>query len=102
MKRLLGLLVAFVVVLAGCGSGGGAAEGDDILTVWSFFEGPPKAALDYYAEQTGTQVDFVTISYGDFPTKLNTVVGTDNAPDIVALDRAFMGNYITSDDFKLF
>lgn len=99
MKKLLGLLVAFVVVLAGCGSGGGAAEGDDVLTIWSFFEGPPKEALDYYAEQTGNEVDFVTISYEDFQTKLNTVVGTDDAPDMIALERGFMGNYIQSDNF---
>lgn len=99
MKKLLRLLIAFVEVLAGCGSGGTAAEGDDVLTVCSFFEGAPKAVLDYYAEQTGNEIEFVTISYDVFQTKLNTVVGTDDAPDMFTIERTDTGNYIQSGNF---
>lgn len=100
MKKLLSLLVAFVVVLAGCGSSSVDLEheGDGVLTIWSFFEGAPKIAADYYSEQTGTEIDYQTIAYGDFQTKLNTVIGTDDAPDIVILERGFMGSYLSSDD----
>lgn len=99
MKKLLSLLAAFMIVLAGCGSGSTDLEheGDGVLTIWSFFEGAPKAAADYYAEQTGTEIDYQTIAYGDFQTKLNTVIGTDDAPDVVILERGFMGSYLSAD-----
>lgn len=61
MKRLLSLLTALIVILAECGGSSEADlthEGDGVLTVWSFFEGAPKDAIDYYAEQTGNEVDF--------------------------------------------
>lgn len=101
MKKILGILMAFILVLAGCSSGAAADvehEGDEKLTIWGFYEGAPKAALDYYGEQTGKEVEYQTIGWGDFQTKINTVIGTEDAPDILLLERSFMGTYIPSDN----
>ncbi len=97
MRKLLGVLALSILFLTGCGATGSDSvehEGDGVLTIWGFFEGAPKAALDYYAEQTGKEVEYQAIGWGDFQTKINTVIGTEDAPDILLLERSFMGNYI--------
>lgn len=97
MKKVITMLFIMVITLAGCGSGSTVDlnhEGDGVLTIWGFFEGVPKQALDYYAEQTGQEVEYQTIAYDDFQTKFNTVIGTEDAPDMVLLERGFMGNYL--------
>ncbi len=101
MKKILGILTICVLALAGCGASTSTDvehTGDEVLTIWGFYEGAPKAALDYYAEQTGKEVDYQTIGWGDFQTKINTVIGTSDAPDILLLERSFMGTYIPSDN----
>lgn len=100
MKKLLGLLLASIVILAGCGSDTVDLEheGDGVLTIWGFYEGAPKVAADYFAEQSGIEVDYQTIGYDDYQTKLNTVLGTDDAPDMLMLERGFMGSYLASEN----
>lgn len=97
MKKLLGIFTMLVFVLVGCGSNSAVDldhEGDNVLTVWGFYEGVPKQALDYYSEQTGQEVEYQAIGWDDYQTKLNTVMGTDDAPDMVLLERGFMGTYL--------
>ncbi|WOO86726.1 extracellular solute-binding protein [Mollicutes bacterium LVI A0039] len=101
MKKILTLLTVFVIALAGCS--GDSSEtientSDEVLTIWGFYEGAPKAALDYYAEQTGKEVEYQAIGWGDFQTKINTVIGTSDAPDILLLERSFMGTYVPSEN----
>lgn len=102
MKKLLTIMAAFILILAGCGNSAGSDDvenvGDDVLTIWGFFEGAPKVAMDYYEEQTGNQVEYVTIGWEDYQTKLNTVLGTDDAPDLLMLERSFMGSYLGSEN----
>lgn len=104
MKKILTILAAFILVLAGCSNGSSdeavdvTHEGDDVLTIWGFYEGAPKVAMDYYEQQTGKQVEYQTIGWGDYQTKLNTVLGTDDAPDLLMLERSFMGTYLGSDN----
>lgn len=104
MKKILTIIAAFVLVLAGCSNGSSnetadvTHEGDDVLTIWGFYEGAPKVAMDYYEEQTGNQVEYQTIGWDDYQTKLNTVLGTSDAPDMLMLERSFMGTYLGSDN----
>lgn len=104
MKKFLGILSALIIILAGCSSSTGSSSdtadnvNDEVLTIWGFFEGAPKVAMDYYEEQTGKEVEYVTIGWEDYQTKLNTVLGTNDAPDLVMLERGFMGSYIGSDN----
>ncbi len=101
MKKLLSLLTFAILVLAGCGSSA-TGEGDDVLTIMSYYEATPKYAADYYEQMTGQKVEFVTVGYEDYQTKLNTVLGTSDAPDIVFFDQPFLGSYIYSDNMVAF
>ncbi len=103
MKKIISMLSIAILFLTGCGtaaSDGGdvSHEGDGVLTIWGFFEGAPKVAMDYYEEQTGNQVEYQTIGWEDYQTKLNTVLGTDDAPDMLMLERSFMGSYLGSEN----
>lgn len=103
MKKLVAMLSAFIIILAGCSSGNSDSElltntNDDVLTIWGYFEGAPKVAMDYYEQETGKSVEYVTIGWEDYQTKLNTVLGTEDAPDMIMLERGFMGNYLGSDN----
>lgn len=102
MKKLMSLLTIGILVLAGCSTGGssGSVEnvGDEVLTIWGFYEGAPKVAMDYYEQQTGKKVEYQTIGWDDYQTKLNTVLGTDDAPDMLMLERSFMGTYLTTEN----
>lgn len=98
MKKFIYLIGISVLILTGCSTSANSM-GDDKLVIWSFFEGPPKLALDTYEDETGNNVEFVKISYDDFQTKLNTVIGTSDQPDIVALEKTYVGSYITNDNF---
>lgn len=102
MKKFIGVLSALILILAGCGSSTDTVDvdhvGDEVLTIWGFYEGAPKVAMDYYEEQTGNQVEYQTIGWGDYQTKLNTVLGTSDAPDLIMLERSFMGTYLPTDN----
>lgn len=98
MKRILTSIFILSLVLVGCGNTKNIdfAEdnGDDVLTIWAFYEGVPKVAADYYEKETGVKVDFQTIGREDYEVKLNTVMGTEDAPDIIMLEKTFMGSYL--------
>ncbi|WOO86724.1 extracellular solute-binding protein [Mollicutes bacterium LVI A0039] len=103
MKKLISIFAAFILILAGCGNGGNSNEqienvSDEVLTIWGFYEGAPKVAMDYYAEQTGKEVVYQTIGWDDYQTKLNTVLGTNDAPDLLMLERSFMGSYLGTEN----
>lgn len=102
MKKLMAILSTFILVLAGCSSSTDTGSvdnvGDDVLTIWGFYEGAPKVAMDYYEEQTGNQVEYQTIGWDDYQTKLNTVLGTSDAPDMLMLERGFMGAYLGTEN----
>lgn len=100
LHLLVTLLILTVLLCLGCFSCSGSKKGkegktgDGKIVMWGFFEGMPKKALDDFAAATGIEVDYQTIGWGDYPTKLNTVIGTSDAPDVVLLERSFMGQYM--------
>jgi len=106
MKKIFFLLSVFVVqallviLQMGCQNQKKSASegsGDGKIVMWGFFEGMPKAALDHYAAVSGKEVAYQTIGWGDYTTKLNTVLGTKDAPDVMLLERSFMGQYMPLD-----
>lgn len=101
MKKLWSMLAISLLILSGCSGNKEASVdhvGDEVLTVWGFFEGAPKEAVDYYAKKTGKKVEYQTIGWEDYQTKLNTVLGTDDAPDLLLLERSFMGTYLGTEN----
>lgn len=104
MKKLF-LLLVILATLISCSKKEGASNdekskvGDGKLIIWGFFEGMPKQALDEWSKATGKIVEYQTIGWADYQTKLNTVLGTADAPDIVLLERSFMGQFLPTDNF---
>lgn len=82
-KRFLALSLAAVIAagtLAGCGSSGGSSASggdDDTLVVWTLAADLEDFAK-HYEEETGTKVDITVIAPADYPTKINTTLGSRN------------------------
>lgn len=95
MKRALKICLSFILVfgLSACGSKEKVKD-ENKLTIWGFYEAMPKEAADYFGEKNDVEIDYQTIGWGDYQTKLDTVLGTDDAPDLLILDNSFIGKYI--------
>lgn len=78
MKRIISLALAAVMCLslAACG-GSSAQEDDNKLVVWTLAE-DLKDFAEYYTEQTGVEVEVTVIAPADYPTKINTTLGSRN------------------------
>lgn len=82
-KRFLALSLAAAIAagtLAGCGSSGGSSASggdDDTLVVWTLAADLEDFAK-HYEEETGTKVDVTVIAPADYPTKINTTLGSRN------------------------
>ena len=79
MKRIISLALAAVMCLslAGCGGSGAKKEDDNKLVVWTLAE-DLKDFAEYYTEQTGVEVEVTVIAPADYPTKINTTLGSRN------------------------
>lgn len=92
---------ALALSLTACGSADssdGGKNANGALDVWGFFELAPQA-WEEFTEATGIKVNYSTVPWGDYQVKLNTVLGTKDQPDIVLLERSFVGKYLTTDYF---
>ncbi len=79
MKRIISLALAAVMCLslAACGGSSSQAGGDNKLVVWTLAEDLKDFAA-YYTEQTGVEVEVTVIAPADYPTKINTTLGSRN------------------------
>ncbi len=101
MKKIV---ITALLILAAVTSVFATAEAEETgaperLVIWSFFEGAPKVAADYYAEQTGVEVDFIISGWTDYQAKLATSLGTSEEPDLVLLESSFVTNFFAGDYF---
>lgn len=75
------------------------AEGKTVLNVWSFTNEIQTMAIAF--EKTHPDVDVVytmiPMTNGEYQTKLMATLGTDQVPDVVALEAAFVKSYVESD-----
>ncbi len=118
MRKLYLLLVLIMVaalVLAGCGaaapatapaaggeesSGEAAASGEkQVLDVWSFTNEIETMAIAFEGKNPDVDVVYtmVPMTAGEYQTKLLASLGTADAPDVIALEAAFVKEYIESD-----
>lgn len=77
-------------------------ENDAVITIWSYYTGAHNDAIETYEEKTGNYVHYEGIGYDNYGTKINTVLGTEEEPDIIIIDPDMMGRYIDSDNFLNF
>ncbi|WKZ41675.1 MAG: ABC transporter substrate-binding protein [Anaerolineales bacterium] len=116
---VLSLLVLASMLLAACGgstpapstggdsgsstSGGGdaPADGKRVLKVWSFTNEIRTMAVAFEGFYPDVEVDVVytmiPMTDGEYQTKLKAAIGTADAPDVVALEAAFVKEWVEAD-----
>ncbi|WOO86738.1 extracellular solute-binding protein [Mollicutes bacterium LVI A0039] len=90
MKKIIALLTAFILVLAGCS---GEVEGDNILKVWywdPYINGTSisTAAEMYKTQNLDVEFEFVEMAREDMQTKFTTAAlagDMDSLPDVILL-----------------
>lgn len=76
-----------------------AADGKTVLNVWSFTNEINTMAIAYEGKNPDVDVVYTMISMtnGEYQTKLKAALGTADAPDVIALEAAFVKSYVESD-----
>jgi multiple sugar transport system substrate-binding protein len=76
-----------------------AAEGKTVLNVWSFTNEIMTMAIAFEGKHPDVDVVYTMIpmTNGEYQTKLMATLGTDQVPDVVALEAAFVKSYVESD-----
>lgn len=112
---LLAIAMVGVLVLSACGapaaapadsdaaaveeSAAGEAADGEVLNVWSFTNEINTMAVAFEGKNPGVDIVYTMIpmTAGEYQTKLLSSLGTADAPDVVALEAAFVKEYIESD-----
>ncbi|MGB7874217.1 MAG: extracellular solute-binding protein [Anaerolineales bacterium] len=119
---LFSLLIVSSMLLAACGGGAApeepampeepaapgepaeepaapAAEGKQVLNVWSFTNEIMTMAIAYEGKNPNVDVVYTMIpmTNGEYQTKLKAALGTADAPDVIALEAAFVKEYVEAD-----
>lgn len=76
-----------------------AAAGKTVLNVWSFTNEINTMAIAYEGQHPDVDIKYTMISMtnGEYQTKLKAALGTADAPDVIALEAAFVKSYVESD-----
>ena len=107
-KRLLaGVLLATTLAVGACSGsdddGGGAAEGDGTLTVWTTEDQAERvkaqqAILDKFGQQSGTTVKLVAVAEDQLTTVLTASAAADDLPDVIGALSLNGMNQLRTDD----
>jgi len=75
------------------------AEGKTVLNVWSFTNEIQTMAIAFekYHPDVDVVYTMIPMTNGEYQTKLMATLGTDQVPDVVALEAAFVKSYVESD-----
>jgi hypothetical protein len=76
-----------------------ADSGKTVLDVWSFTNEINTMAIAFEAKHPDVDIKYTMIpmTNGEFQTKLKAALGTADAPDVMALEAAFVKSYVESD-----
>ena len=111
IKKILvtSLVLLSVGVLTACGSkegdkgssdGGNSGGGKKSeLVVWTFTDELKTMIQNYYEKSNpdlGYKIKIVTIPTDQYETKIDPIIGTKDAPDVIALESAFVKKYVES------
>lgn len=110
MKRLhfiLSVLITLSMLLTACGAPAVTeapapqSTGKTVLKVWSFTNEINTMAIAFEAANPGVDVDvqytMIPMTNGEYQTKLKAAIGTADAPDVIALEAAFVKEYVEAD-----
>lgn len=104
MKKLLKLamaMVAVVILASGCSKKEDTEKKQEKkeLVVWTFTDEVSTMIDDYYLkEKTGLDYDIkiVKTPSDQFQTKLDPVINSDKAPDVISMEVSFVKKYVES------
>ncbi|GAB4502825.1 MAG: hypothetical protein Fur0035_23820 [Anaerolineales bacterium] len=117
ISTLLSILLAVSFVLAACAPAAAPATeapaapadataapaapaaGKTVLKVWSFTNEINTMAIAFEGKHPEVDVQYTMIpmTNGEYQTKLKAALGTADAPDVIALEAAFVKSYVESD-----
>ncbi|MBL8099408.1 MAG: carbohydrate ABC transporter substrate-binding protein [Anaerolineales bacterium] len=119
LLSILSLLMIASMLLAACGGGGapatdapadqpaatesgsGSSTSSDkqVLKVWSFTNEILTMAIAFEGQNPDVDVQFTMIpmNQGEYQTKIKAAVGTADVPDVVALEAAFVKEWVEAD-----
>jgi hypothetical protein len=94
----LSLLVIVSMLIAGCGPAK-PKELTGTLNVWSFTTEIRSMAIAFQGKHPGVKVVYTMIpmTNGEYQTKVKAAAGTADSPDVVALEAAFVKEWVESD-----
>lgn len=103
-KQIIGIGLSSMFILAACGnkednkSNGNNTE-SATLTIWEFSDEVEDMVENYYKKDfpdIDYDIEVVNTPTEDFETRLDPVLGTKDAPDIVLLEQNFAKKYVES------
>lgn len=96
-------IISTSLLLSACGSSSSTTSSsstpkaaDKNINLWTFADMKPQIQEYEKENPNGYKITETVIPYADFQTKLDKVLGTDKAPDMVALDAGFVSKYVDS------
>ena len=117
-KKMLGIGTASLLLLAACGDSGQEGSGSDtasdvtededvetetygsgeqVLEVWSFTDEINTMVEEYFIPANPDldyQIEIVNIPTEEFETKLDPIISTDDAPDVILLEQNCAKKYV--------
>lgn len=103
MKRQIavGVLIVLAIFAVGCGKQQGKAQKQTKkeLIVWTFTDEVGTMVSDYYLKEHPDleyDIKIVSTPSDQFQTKLDPIINTDKAPDVIALESSFVKKYVES------
>jgi multiple sugar transport system substrate-binding protein len=105
MKRIYAILSVLIVLsmtLSACGALGGVGAPKELkgtLNVWSFTNEIRTMAIAFQGKHPGVKVVYTMIpmTNGEYQTKVKAAAGTKDSPDVVALEAAFVKEWVEAD-----
>lgn len=109
---ILSLILVLGLLLAACGGDNGAAnngaadepveldtEEEVVLNVWSFTNEIQTMAIAFEGKYPNVDVVYTMIPMtdGEYQTKIKAAIGTEDVPDVVALEAAFVKEWVEAD-----
>lgn len=112
MKKILALLLSASIMLglAGCKEseeGAAKIEVDEglsgKLTIWSFTNEIKVMATVFKEKYPNVEIEYVMTSDqdGEFPAKLDAAIQSNDLPDVVALESAFVRKYVEANNLLM-